>query len=84
MAQTIKAVVAEFLSAEIALSNPEDIKNTKVNILLSFQDVDEKIFNIALNNNNAKDLFKSLLNTYAEIGCPAAATIKQFLEEYTE
>lgn len=83
MPQIIKALKVDFLSAEIVIKNPEDINNAEVNILLSFQDADECIFNLALNNNNTKDLFGSLLNVYAELGCPTATVIRQFLKDNT-
>lgn len=84
MIQTIKAIKVEFLSAEIVIKNPDDKENPEINILLSFQDVDEMIFNLALDNNNTKDLFVNLLNVYASLGCPTAAVIKQFLQDHSE
>lgn len=83
MAQIIKAIKVDFLSAEIAVKNPNNLDNSEVNILLSFQNTDEVIFNLALNNSNTKDLFISLLNVYAEIGCPTAAVIRQFLKDHS-
>ena len=84
MPQVIKAIKVDFLSAEIVVKNPDNIDNPEVSILLSFQDIDESIFNLVLNNNNTKDLFYALLNTYAEIGCSTATVIRQFLEEQKE
>lgn len=80
MVQHIKAIKVDFLSAEIAVSN-NNSDTPEVNIILSFQDVDEVIFNIALNNNNTRDLFNNLVNVYSEIGCPTAAVIKQFIKD---